>query len=59
MLGKPLANLTAAEPGNEKQLHAVRLDVDAISVAAGLEGNDSHGSIVPQVIEEGKGDRVE
>ena len=50
MLGEPLLDLAAADPGIEQQLDAVRLDVDAVAVAAGLEGDDLHGKIVPQIV---------
>ncbi len=48
MPGKPLLNLAAADPGVEEQLHAIGFDVDAISIAAGLERNEPHKKIVPQ-----------
>ena len=48
MPSKPLLGADSAEPGVEQQFDAVGLDVDAVAVAAGLEGNDSHGSIVPR-----------
>ena len=48
MQGQPLLDLAAADPGVEQQLDAICLDVDAVAVAAGLEGDDLHGSIVPQ-----------
>ena len=47
MQGQPLLDLDAADPGVEQQLDAARLDVDAVAVAAGLEGDDLHGCIVP------------
>ena len=46
MQGQPLLNLAAGNPGVEEQLHAIGLDVDAVAVAAGLEGDDLHGGIV-------------
>ena len=45
---KPLLDLAGTDPGVEQELDATCLDVDAIAVAAGLEGDDLHGSIVPQ-----------
>ena len=46
MKGEPLPNLAAADAGVEEQVHAVRLDVDAVAVAAGLKGDDSHVRIL-------------
>ena len=40
------AGPTAADSGIEQQLDAARFDVDAVAVAAGLEGDDLHGRIV-------------
>ena len=44
MNGKSFLDLDAADPGVEQELNAIGLDVDAVAVAAGLEGNDLHGS---------------
>ena len=55
MLGEPPLDLAGTDPGVEQQLDAACLDVDAIAVAAGLEGDDPHGDIVPQVT--GRGNR--
>ena len=46
--GQPPLDLKAAQPGIEQQPHPGRLDVDAIAVAAGLEGDDPHRGIVPR-----------
>ena len=48
MQGQPLLDFAGTDSGVEQELDATCLDVDAISVAAGLEGDDLHGSIVPQ-----------
>ena len=48
MQGKPLLDLASADSGIEQQLDAACLDVDAVAVAAGLEGDDCIGRIVPQ-----------
>ena len=45
--GEPFLDLDAAEPGVEQQLDAAGFNVDAIAVAAGLEGDDPHTAIVP------------
>ena len=47
MQGEPLLDLAAADPGVEQQPDAACLDVDAVAVAAGLEGDDLHERIVP------------
>jgi hypothetical protein len=44
MESKPFFDLFAADSGIEQQIEAASLDVDAIAVAAGLEGNDAHGN---------------
>ena len=52
---EPLLGLNSADPRVEQQLDTVRLDVDAVAVAAGLERNDSHGRIVQRIGEEHRG----
>ena len=47
MEGQPLLSLDATDPRIEEQSDAIRLDVNAVAVAAGLERDDSHRSIVP------------
>jgi len=49
MLGETLLDLTGTDPGVEQEFDAIRLDVDAVAVAAGLEGDDLHEDIVPDV----------
>ena len=46
--GQTALGLEAADAGVQQQFHPLRLDVDAIAVAAGLEGDDLHRDIVPQ-----------
>ena len=46
MLGEPLFDIAGTDPGVEQQLDAACLDVDAVAVAAGLEGDELHGDIV-------------
>ena len=44
--GQAPLGLEAADAGVQQQLHPLGLDVDAIAVAARLEGDDLHGGIV-------------
>ena len=48
MHGESLLNLDPADPRVEKEPDTIRLDIDAISVAAGLERDDFHGDILLQ-----------
>ena len=46
MQSESLLGLDAADSGVEQEPDAIRLNVNAVAVAAGLEGNDLHGRIV-------------
>ena len=48
MYGQPLLDEVASDSGVEQEFDAIGLDVDAVAVAAGLEGDDFHGTIVPE-----------
>jgi hypothetical protein len=39
--------LLPADPSVEEKLDIVRFDVDAVTIASGLQGDDFHGGIVP------------
>jgi len=47
VLSQPLLGPAAADPGVEQQPDAGRFRIDAVAIAAGLEGYDSHGRILP------------
>ena len=46
MTSQPLLGSTSTDPRIEQQFDAIGLDVKAIAVAAGLEGDDVHRPIV-------------
>ena len=46
MLSQPPLGLASTDPGVEEQLDTACFHVDAVAVAAGLEGDDVHGHIV-------------
>lgn len=56
--GQSLVSLFSADSGVEQETKSVRFDVDAVSIADGLEGDHFHGSIVaggtPSFIEEAR-----
>jgi len=43
---KPFLDLDAADPGVEQEPDTMGLNVDAVAVATGLEGDDLHGRIL-------------
>ena len=47
MHGQPFLNQDATDSGVEQEFDAIGLDVDAVSIAAGLKGDHFHGTIVP------------
>jgi hypothetical protein len=44
--GEPLSDPAAAYSGIEQQLDSACFNVDAVAVAAGLKGYDTHGRII-------------
>ena len=48
MHGQPLLDQVASDSSVEQEFDAIGLDVDAVAVAAGLKGDNFHGTIVPE-----------